>query len=502
MMTLLAMVFTACEDDYSAPAAPQSNPQESALQSSAITFSAADIATLNLNELIAEDAPISLGTVTVDGNLPANTILKATIEMSKQATFNDSIIVEAEDMTESNTIGVLPSNLQAAYFNNYTHNPNSTTIYLRIILSTLTGGKSEAFIGTPGTADFYKGNYTITFIPVNENGRYISTGYYAVAKGLDNNWIETKFDHSDIDVYDDPVFTDSVMAIKDANDSRVDTEFYIVAEEDLAAFKAGDKSVAFGKGEGEALLKGGPAFVGPASDNAFKYKLTMNMEKQTVVITPDIKFYYYYLFGVFNMKPADGESAKNYAFYKTANSTYTYTTFWPNNDSGTSIYNLKVAEHKDYNTTGNHWGTARGKQAESGSLIQKSQNFGPTTEGWYTLIINMDEEKDIHTYQWTAINEPTDVYTEISIVGNGINEKMTECAKAKHNWYLLNYTLSAQTTLKFNGGTKEWGGNGSKPINLVDYTIPKGDQEITVPAGTYDFYLNDITGDWSIITVE
>jgi hypothetical protein len=35
----------------------------------------------------------------------------------------------------------------------------------------------------------------------------------------------------------------------------------------------------------------------------------------------------------------------------------------------------------------------------------------------------------------------------------------------------------------------------------VVYTLPKGSTDITVPAGKYDFYLNDITGDWTILKV-
>lgn len=515
IIALLATFFTACnEEDYSAPQGSQSNKQESALQSSAIKFNSVEIPTIDLNKLIKGDTPITLGTVSVEGDLPANTAIKAKIEISKQSTFSDSIIVEAESMANSNDICVLPSTLQAAYYNNFTHNPNQATIYLRIGLYTITNGTSEAYVGDPSSNDYYKGNYTIAFTPIDENGIYISNGYYAVAKNAaGDGWVETKFIHgkregeeikvSEADVYDDPIFIDSVMAVKNENDVRIDTEFYIVAEEDLAKFKEkGDKKFAFGKGEGEAIVKGGPAFVGLANDGASKYRLTINMEKQTVVIETIVDLYYYYIFGVNGMKPAENETARNYMFYKTKENVFNYTTKWPNSETGTSIYNLKVAEHKDFNVTGNHWGTPRGKQDESGNLTQKSQTFGPKTEGWYTLTITMNDEKNIHTYQWTAINEPTDKYTEVSIIGNGLNEKLTECAKAEHNWYLLGYTLPADTQLKFRADTKEWGGDGSQPIGAVVYTLPKGDQAITVPAGTYDFYFNDITGDWSILKVE
>ena len=197
-----------------------------------------------------DDTPIPLGSVTVaEGALPANTIMKAKVDISKDADFTKYSTIECESMATTNTVSVLPSNLQATYYNDFTHNPNEATTYMRISLYTLTNGTSEAMIGNPQTAAFYPGNYTIAFTPVNEKGVYISTGYYAVMKQLDESWKETKFAHSDADVYDDPVFTATIDALKNDAGVRFNTEYYIVAEEDLAAFKAGDKSVAFWRNE-------------------------------------------------------------------------------------------------------------------------------------------------------------------------------------------------------------------------------------------------------------
>ena len=267
IMALLTAVFAACDDDYSVSTPPQSNPQESILQSSDITFNGVEVGSINLQNLIESDAPIVLGNVSVvDGAMPANTVMKARVDIAKAADFSDAYTLECESMDSSSAVSVLPSNLQAAYYNHFTHNPNQATLYLRINLFTVTDDTSEAIIGTPGSN--YYGNYQVPFTPVNERGIYISKGYYAVVKGLDGKWKETKFNHSDTDVYDDPEFSVTIDALKNDADVRLDTEYMIVAEEDLAKFQAGDKSVAFGKGEGEGMLKGGPAFVGPANDGA------------------------------------------------------------------------------------------------------------------------------------------------------------------------------------------------------------------------------------------
>ena len=515
IVSLLTMGLVACGDDYSTSTSPQANPQESILKPDAITFTEVNMASINLPDLIAADAPISLGSTSVaDGGLPANTVLKAKIDVAREADFSDAVTTEAESMENSADVTILPSALQTAYYNNFTHNPNPTTLYLRISLFTVTNGTSEAIVGTPG--ENYYGNYAVTFTPLNEKGIYISTGYYAVVKGVDGEWTETKFDHSETDVYDDPEFTVTINAVKNESDVRLDTEYMIVAEEDLDKFKAGDLTVAFGEGEGEALLKGGSAFVGPANDGAAMYNLTLNMEKQTIVSEPVIQFYCYYLYANAggNMKPGDNETSRNYMFYKTAPTTFTYTTFWPNNSGGKSVYNAKVWEREamEANATTKTWGfdgRVTAPRTESGKFAQPGQWMGPLAEGWYTLTINMNEDTDERTYQWAAIDEPTVEYSQISIIGtiNGSNwDKdfdLTQCAKAPHNWCLLDFQLTADAKLKFranhNWDTKDWGGDGSQPIAQTIYTLPAGSSNIDVPAGTYDLYLNDITGNWTIL---
>lgn len=530
MMSLLTLVFAACSEDYTATSSPQSNPQESAVQPSAISFTPVNIAVLDLSKLakdgeIIDDTPIELGSVTVaEGAMPANTIMKAKIDISNDASFTpteDGKIkvtrIECESMANSNKVSILPSVLQAAYYNNFTHDPNTTTLYARISLFTLTNGTSEAMVGNPQSSDFFKGNYVTTFTPVNEKGIYIAENYYAVIKDLEGKWtIEKKFNHSEEDVYDDPVFTATIDALKNDAGVRFNTEYYIVAEEDLAAFKAGDKSVAFGKGDGENIQMAGPAFVGPATDGAAKYNLTLNMEKRAIVIEPEIHFYCYFLYAnsAKKMNPAEGETSRNYMFYKSDETTFTYTTMWPNDDNGKSVYNVKVWERKDMlaNLATNTWGfdgTARGTRKEQGNFAQPGQWLGPLTEGWYTFTITMDEENNKHSYKWTSIPAPTTTYTNISIIGtiNGSSwdkdYELKQCASAPHNWYLLDFELTADAKLKFrankNWEAKDWGGDGSQPISPVVYTLPKGSLDISVPAGKYDFYLNDITGDWTIL---
>lgn len=508
-MALVAVVFTSCGDDYSTSTPPQSNLPESALKSDAIQFAPVNIGGINLQQLIAEDKPIELGTVTVaEGQMPKNTIVKARIDISRDADYSKYATVDCESMAETDKVTVLPSELQAAYYNEFTHNPNLTDLYIRIHLYTVTDETSEAIVGTPGSN--YYGNYKVLFTPVNEGDRHIANAYYAMVLGLDGKWIETKFDHEATDVYDDPVFTLSLEALKDAANVRHDTKFYVVADEDLEKFKAGDVKLGFGKGEGEALLRGGAPFVGPALDGASKYNLIINMEKQTIVIEPVVIFHCYYLLTnsatMSNMKIVAPEEYRCYMFYKTSETTFTYTTFWPNNNNGSSQFNTKVWEREAMlkNATSNSWGFNGGNndpRLESGNFKKAGGWLGPVTEGWYTFTITMDEENNIHKYQWTAVQE-TEKYNQISIVGANGEKDLTQCKVAPHNWYLLDYEVTAETKVKFRANhadTKVWGGDGSQPITPVVYTLPTGDKDITVPAGTYDIFLNDITGNWTIL---
>lgn len=520
IMALLTMGFAACNEDFETTTSPLSNPQESILQTTDVQFTPASISSINLADLIANDNPIVLGTVNVkDGAMPSGMGLKAVVHLDVANDFSNAVSVDAESMEGPGEIRILPSKLQDAYVNNFTRDPNTTTLYIRTNLYTTIGDESQACIGDPANSFF--GNYTVNFTPVDEVGVKISKEYYPVVQKLDGSYeVGKKCTHSKKNVYDDPEFTTVIEALKDENGIRQDTKYGFIAVEDIDAFNGGNSSVMIGDGGNNMLAKGGNPFVGPADDGAVKYNITLDMEAMTIVIKPEIQFFCYYLYpnsaAAFNMKIEDPETYENYMFYQTDNTTYTYTTFWPNNNNGRSDLNIKLWEREAMKTgtTTKTWGFdggSRDERKESGNLKQPGQWFGPLTEGFYTLTITMDEKKNNYTYKWTAWTEPITEYTNISIIGsiNGdswsTDVDLTQCAKASHNWCLLNFTLTADADLKFranhNWDTKDWGGDGSQSLNKSVYTLKTGGENIKVPAGTYNFYLNDITGDWSILNV-
>jgi hypothetical protein len=211
MIALLSAVFTGCSDNYDPEVGPQSNQQESPVKVSDVsvtnTVEAIDLTQL-INETTHSETPIAFGKATAkEGALPANTVLKAEVEVSNTEDFAKSATVSTTMNDTTNVFSVSPTELEDAWFNNITKNPSTTKMYYRTILYTVTKDDAAARIGQPGVDFFSPSNTTLT--PLNKVT--IAKAYYIV--GGPNDWKESavnrsiKFTHSDKDVYEDPVFT-------------------------------------------------------------------------------------------------------------------------------------------------------------------------------------------------------------------------------------------------------------------------------------------------------
>lgn len=210
-MALLSTGLVSCNQDFETIFSPQTNAQESLLQVSDVTVANSTPTAISLADYFDLEAgttkAIPIGTATVkEGAMPANTILKAEVEFSKDADFATSIILEANSMESTNEIGINPNQLQDAYFNYVTRNPATTDLHIRTILYTVTGGTAEAIVGKPG--ENYFAESTVKFTPLNKV--QISPAYYVI--GAAGGWSADgaraqKFNHSDADVYEDPIFS-------------------------------------------------------------------------------------------------------------------------------------------------------------------------------------------------------------------------------------------------------------------------------------------------------
>ena len=301
-MALLSMGLVACNQDFDTEFVPQTNLPESLLQLSDVSVANSTPGTINLADYINEETGIAkaipIGTVTVkEGAMPANTILKAEVEFSKDADFANSIVLDANSLEGTNEISVSPTLLQEAYFNNITRNPATTDVYVQTVLYTVTDGTSEAIVGKPG--ENYFAQSAVKFTPLNKV--QISPAYYVIgaAGGWSADGARTqKFQHSDADVYEDPIFTIIVDAGGD------DCWFAIGDDTAIDAVAAGDWTQLFGtKGASEDLTGTMDRRYNLGGDHSFhvtgakKIRITLDMLEYSYKIEPVNISDAYYLIG-------------------------------------------------------------------------------------------------------------------------------------------------------------------------------------------------------------
>ena len=301
-MALLSMGLVACNQDFDTEFVPQTNLPESLLQLSDVSVANSTPGTINLADYINEETGIAkaipIGTVTVkEGAMPANTILKAEVEFSKDADFANSIVLDANSLEGTNEISVSPTLLQEAYFNEITRNPATTDVYVQTVLYTVTGGTSEAIVGKPG--ENYFAQSAVKFTPLNKV--QISPAYYVIgaAGGWSADGARTqKFQHSDADVYEDPIFTIIVDAGGD------DCWFAIGDDTAIDAVAAGDWTQLFGtKGASEDLTGTMDRRYNLGGDHSFhvtgakKIRITLDMLEYSYKIEPVNIADAYYLIG-------------------------------------------------------------------------------------------------------------------------------------------------------------------------------------------------------------
>ena len=302
-MALLSLGLVACNQDFDTEFVPQTNLPESLLKVSDVSVATASATTINLADYIDEETgvnkDIAIGTVSVaEGAMPANTILKALVEFSKNEDFSESIILDANSLEGSNEISVKAGDLQDAYFNNITRNPAETPLYIRTVIHTVTGGSAEAIVGKPGENFFAQRN--VQFTPLFKV--QIAPAYYVIGAGA--GWSADgartqKFNHSDADVYDDPIFTIVVDAGGD------DAWFAIGDDTAIDAVAAGDWNQLFGtKGASEDLEGTMDRRTNLGGDHSFhvtgakKIRITLNMMEYSYKIEPvDIADAYYLVGG-------------------------------------------------------------------------------------------------------------------------------------------------------------------------------------------------------------
>lgn len=205
LAAIFAFSFAAC-DNYEEPnPAPQTNPQESVLQTSNIQVGNSLEATpYDLLALNDSNTPIEVARFTAS-ELPATFSMLSDVQISNNG-FAKAIDVRSTVSRESTgeyVVKVNPDDLQGAYESGISKSPKEAKIEVRFLLKTEIG-KQIAYVGGP--TNFY-GPYEMTIVPMPSDF-VIEENYYLV--GTINGWSVAegvKFNHSGMSQYDDPVFT-------------------------------------------------------------------------------------------------------------------------------------------------------------------------------------------------------------------------------------------------------------------------------------------------------
>ena len=207
----------------------------------------------------------------------------------------------------------------------------------------------------------------------------------------------------------------------------------------------------------------------------------------------------YYLVGAMNGWAASTQNM----LYTQGGNVYSYTTLWEGDA------NLKIWDSKSLGNWDVCWGAQEDNMNyESGSLVNTGAGsmVAPTKGEYYTFTMDMNAQ----TYTWTKLDPATITdYTSVSLIGDfnnwdveGTEVDLTEVAP--HNWYGV-MTVEADGGLKFRANHAwdvSWGAASTDTPLGDSYYLPIGGQNISVSAGTYAFYLNDITGEWNIVRQE
>ena len=513
IMALLSMGLVSCNQDFETIFSPQTNGQESLLQTSDVTVANTTPGTINLADYFDVEAgttkAVPIGTATVkEGAMPANTILKAVVEFSKNADFSDAIALDANSLISTNEIGVNAQTLQDAYFNNITRNPATTDLYIRTVLYTVTGGTAEAIVGEPGKN--YYAESKVTFTPLNKV--QISPAYYVIgaAGGWSADGARTqKFQHSGADVYDDPIFTITIDAGSD------DCWFAIGDDTALDAIaNDNDWTKLLGtKGESEDLTGTMDFRYNLGGEHSFhvkgakKIRITLDMMEYSYTIEPvNIADAYYLIGGPGEWNAA---SARTMKFSHSAKDVFedpvfTYTFEGNGGDMWFAICDDESLNGLENNDWSNVFGTKSGdgNSGESGSLARRS---ALTDDGsfkvdgkakFYRVSINMAEM----TYEVKALNFQQYIYEAGVNNGWGSTEQPLYCADGNGTYTGFFYAKEDSWTdgkgaFKLRGAADNWdnGNYGTGTLNddgLTGTLIDDGNSGNIMPAP--GFYRADV----------
>lgn len=264
-MMALALGFTACDDIEDAPGQPQTNPQLPIFSASSVTITPSEAAQglINLEQLRTSAEPICLGTVAAA--LPEGYSIDLKLQMALNGLFTD--MVECPVTIENGQILTTADNLQGAYYK-LTKNPAEGAAAIRYEAYALaTVGQGNSQVARIGGLDVYYGAGQLMLQPFKAENE-IQAQYYVNG---------AQMFHTDINVYDDPVFALAVNA-------GANYEWTVATADNALTYGVEDPTLMKGN-----LVAGGDKGV---IANPGRYTVIVNMEKMTynVIAAVDVLY--------------------------------------------------------------------------------------------------------------------------------------------------------------------------------------------------------------------
>ena len=480
-----------CSEDFKDWADPQTNPQEDAITIPGFTATAAQaidfasVTTDSVNTFSLSSAALPEGF----------TLANARLELTPQGVENATKTTVNTDLNGKGAVADLAPVVESAYGKR----PTARTFDAQVYVNAVKDGQAVLI-------DAGKINLVMT-----PKAPFIDTNYYLVGDMYGNGkWTLddcVKFNHSDADVYEDPIFTIMVTTTADKQYWKIIPQGNIDAgnpwkiQNDpkgvLGVTKNGDDAMSgtlvtsVTKDDGTTDAPNAAMIA-----KAGIYQITINMMDYTYSIkqiSPE-----YYLVGKLQGW-SDKLENKTCLMYAESAMVQSYTTQW-NDDA-----NLKIWLGSDFGVWDNAYGTAKnddnsveGKIGGSGSIVC------PEPGAFYTFKVDFSTM----TYKWTKLeNQNPTAYEHVGLIGVGNDWKNDVDMKevTPHNWFIETTIPEGNFKIRANhewDDSANWGyAEGQKFSSTGKLITSPVSQGIKVAGGKYRIFFNDITLEYAIIAV-
>jgi len=487
-IALAGLFMGSCSEDFKDWADPQTNPQEDAITIPGFTATAAQaidfasVTTDSVNTFSLSSAALPEGF----------TLANARLELTPQGVENATKTTVNTDLNGKGAVADLAPVVESAYGKR----PTARTFDAQVYVNAVKDGQAVLI-------DAGKINLVMT-----PKAPFIDTNYYLVGQMTD--WsLDTKFKftHSDADVYEDPVFTIMFTTTDDNQYWKIIPQGNVDAG-NIWAVENNPKGVVGVEKDGDDAMsgtlltttsKGEKANAGKIA-KAGIYQMTINMMDYTYSIkqiAPE-----YYLVGALQ-----SWNDQNMSCLMTAETAMVqnFTTKW------TGDANMKIWLGSDFGKWDNAFGSASGDGVNTAEGKLKAGGGAivcPEKGAYYTFTADFSTM----TYKWTKLaNQNPTEFKHVSLIGVGgkwnEGDDIDLEQVAPHNWYLAKQEIPAGG-LKIRADHKwrddgNWGfAEGQKYESKGTLITSGGSSNISVPAGTYNIYFNDITGAYAFVEVK